>query len=201
MRLLPLACALLLAVAQANGPDLPAGNAGSGNADWQVQTLAGIDVHHVAVTAPELAALAPLLRRAVSDLQSVASLSSCPAVSLFVHPDLASYQAAARAKWFQVAIADRQACRLDTQRLAVVAQHGGVEQTLRHELHHLAQPDGWERWRAEGEAQRFAGERPSARPFNGLSPQELEALLAAPATQEVQLRAMATAYQWVMLGR
>lgn len=145
--------------------------------------------------------LVELLSDALAELHRRPGLQGCTPVQLVVHPHLESFLAAAADSWHQLAVADRNSCRIDTQRVLVLNLHGGAERTLRHELHHLFQPAGWPRWRAEGEAQRFAGENPPAPVLQGISPAELDALLLDPADEQVRLRAMATALSWVLLGR
>ena len=128
-------------------------------------------------------------------------LELCTQVIITVHPDLESFRGATGLPWYVLATADRAECSLDTQRLRIVAEHGGIERTLRHELFHLAQPDHWPRWLSEGRAQRFAGERPRHAPLEFVSPDELDRLLAAAPDQATLLRALATALSWVMEGR
>lgn len=168
---------------------------------WHSLKVAGVQVEYQAASAAELSQVNDVLRRAVDQLQRRPELLLCPSVVVTVHPDLATFQAATGAAWYQLAVADRAGCRIDMQRLPVVAQHGGLEATLRHELFHLAQPAGWERWRAEGEAQRFAGELPRERPLGGLNSRQLDRLLEAPTDQATYRRSMATALEWVMQGR
>jgi hypothetical protein len=114
-------------------------------------------------------------------------------VKLVVHPDLKSFLSTTQLPWFVLAVADQKQSRIDVQRLRIVAEKG-LEATLRHELFHLAQPEGWPRWKAEGMAMRFAGQKPRAKPLDGLSEARLDALLAYPPDQEVLSRAMATAF-------
>lgn len=177
------------------------GGAHAGTPAWRTANMAGVDVNFQSATSSELGQLSQVLQRAVPQVLRLTGHELCAEPVVYVHPDLASFQAASGAAWFQLAVADRAACRIDVQRLAVVAQHGGLERMLRHELFHLAQPDGWERWRAEGAAQQFAGERPAAPPLGGLSPAQLDLMLAAPADELTYRRAMATALEWVRQGR
>jgi hypothetical protein len=114
-------------------------------------------------------------------------------VKLVVHPDLKSFLSTTQLPWFVLAAAHQKQSRIDVQRLRIVAEKG-LEATLRHELFHLAQPEGWPRWKAEGMAMRFAGQKPRAKPLDGLSEARLDALLAYPPDQEVLSRAMATAF-------
>ena len=117
-------------------------------------------------------------------------------VTVRVHPSLASFQEATGQPWFVAAVADRITGTLHLQRLRVLAERRSLEPTLRHELFHLVQPGDWPRWRAEGEAMRFAGESPQAEPLSGLDESELDALLAAPDSSEALARAAATAWRW-----
>lgn len=190
MKFAALACAFLL-IAHAH----------AGDSGWSQLSVAGVEVHHAALPGSRLATLSNVLTAAVADLESRSELEICTAPQLFIHPDLESFRAATLLPWFQLAAADRGRCRIDMQRLPVVEQHGGLDKSLRHELFHLAQPAGWERWRAEGEAQRFAGEQPRTPVLDGLSPRHLDLLLANPPDQVSLERAMATALLWVMQGR
>lgn len=191
MRTLLCTAALLLA-------QLVCAQAGS----WASHQVAGVTVH-VASTADGrlLPSAAAVITRALRDLSVRTELSMCEDPQLYVHPDLASYTDATGLPWFSLAAADRDACRIDVQRLAVVVERSGLELTLRHELFHLSQPAGWARWRAEGEALLFSGEEPLAAPLTGLQPGQLDALLLAPPDQETMLRAAATARAWVLQGR
>ena len=121
---------------------------------------------------------------------------------LVIHPDLRSCIRATRLPWFVLAAANRNRNRIDTQRPRVLQERGGLERTLRHELFHLAQPEGWPRWKVEGMAMRFAGEEPTAPPLEAVGETELEHLLASPPDPQTLRRAMATAYRWSgLLGR
>jgi hypothetical protein len=114
-------------------------------------------------------------------------------VKLVVHPELKSFLGSTQLPWFVLAVADQKQSRIDMQRLNIVAEKG-LEETLRHELFHLAQPQAWPRWKAEGMAMRFAGQRPRAKPLDGLSDARLDHLLANPPSQAMLSRAMATAF-------
>lgn len=167
---------------------------------------AGVVTVETAAAADER--LLPLVREALAaaleDLgrQPAAwALELCAEPLVVVHPDLDSYLVATGVPWHVLAVADRVACRIDTQRLLILRDRGGIESTIRHELLHLAQPDSWERWRAEGHALLFARQQPRGAPLDGLSPAQLDALLASPPDQETHLRALATALQWVREGR
>lgn len=143
---------------------------------------------------PELFAA---LRRAARELRQDWGFTLPEAVTFYVHPTLLSFQAATGQPWFVAAQAERGAATVHLQRLRVLAERGSLVATVRHELFHLAQPEGWPRWRAEGWAMRFALEQPRAEPFEGLGEAELDALLAAPGSSEVLERAAATAWFWV----
>lgn len=191
MRFILLACLLLLSAVHANSPA------------WIVVTVGGVQVNYQALANHEFSAVHQAVQRAVPQLHRRKELQLCLEPVVYVHPDLTSYQAATGAAWFQLAVANRNDCRIDVQRLPVVVQYGGIERVLRHELFHLAQPAHWERWRAEGEAQRFAGEQTQAGvpALDGLNPGQLDELLDAPADHLTYLQAMATALQWVTQGR
>ncbi len=119
-------------------------------------------------------------------------------VTLVVHPTLEHFEKALDAPLFESARANRMLSRIDSQRFVALEEHGGLEQTLRHELFHLAQPANWPRWKAEGGAVRFSGERLTASPFSSISEEKLEGLLQNPPSKEMLARAMSTALQWVL---
>ena len=169
---------------------------------WREFPAAGATIR-VAADADALAVpeLSRVLSQALGELHARPGFRGCNPVLVVIHPNLDSFLAAVGGSWHQLAAADVRGCRIDTQRIQVLSLHGGLERTLRHELFHLFQPAGWERWRAEGEAQRFAGENPQAAVLPGITPAELDALLVAPADEQLRLRAMATALSWVLLGR
>lgn len=154
---------------------------------FRVRYARGADVHHL----PEVFRI---LEKARRDLQSM-GLSPPPTVQVVIHPDLKSYTTSTRLPWFVLAAADRSKNQIDSQRLRVLLEQGTLERTLRHELFHLAQPEGWPRWKAEGMAMRFAGEQPSAAPLKAISEAELERLLANPPSLNLLRQAMATAYR------
>lgn len=169
---------------------------------WVSHQVAGVTVHVIAAGDGRLLpVVTEVIARALRDLSARPELGLCDDPQLFVHPDLGSYLTATGLPWFSLAAADRESCRIDVQRLAVVMERSGLNQTLRHELFHLAQPADWARWRAEGEALLFAGEVPQAVPFGELPPGQLDALLRSPPDQLTQLRAAATARAWVLQGR
>ncbi len=145
----------------------------------------------------QLAAVFAVLQKAARDLRRDLGLTLPETVTVRVHPTLASFQKATSQPWFVVAVADRRAAILHLQRLRVLAERRSLEPTLRHELFHLAQPEDWPRWRAEGMAMRFAGETPQAEALLNLSDAELDALLAAPGSSEALAQAAATAYRRV----
>lgn len=119
-------------------------------------------------------------------------------VKIVVHANLESFRTATKLPWFVLAAADQGQSRIDMQRLRIVAEKG-LEATLRHELFHLAQPRDWPRWKAEGMAMRFAGQKPLAKELPGLSNARLDQLLARPLDPATLSRAMATAYARVSL--
>jgi hypothetical protein len=123
------------------------------------------------------------------------------AVKLWIHPDLESFTSVTGLPWFVLASADRESCELHLQRLVVVLERSSLAVTLRHELFHLAQPDSWSRWLAEGRAMHFAGEQPGAPPLPGISDGELDRLLANPPDAATLARAAATAFQRVLHHR
>jgi hypothetical protein len=164
---------------------------------WQTAHAPGFVVQVAAkADAAHLHEVFAVLQKARRDLKA-AGYPLPPRVSVVIHPDLRSYTRATRLPWFVLAAANRQKHRIDTQRLRVLQERGGLERTLRHELFHLAQPEGWPRWKAEGLAMRFAGEEPKARPLENIREAELEGLLATPTDQATLNRAMATAFLWV----
>ncbi|MCS7068251.1 MAG: hypothetical protein RMK51_13375 [Meiothermus sp.] len=161
---------------------------------WQKALAPGFVVQYArSPDALHLPEVFRVLRQARRDLQQMGYL--LPAVRVVIHPDLKSYTASTRLPWFVLAAAHRGQNRIDTQRLPVLLR-GGLERTLRHELFHLAQPEGWPRWKAEGMAMRFAGERPTAPAFASISEADLERLLTHPPDPATLRRAMATAYRW-----
>ncbi|MEX2536205.1 MAG: hypothetical protein WD273_11480, partial [Trueperaceae bacterium] len=121
-------------------------------------------------------------------------------MNLWIHPDLPSFQAATGAPYYVAAVAGRADGSIHLQRLLVLRERGALEATLRHELFHLAQTSDWERWEAEGAAMIFAGEAPLAAPFEGLSTERLDSLLAQPGDLGTLRRAEATAYWLVLSG-
>jgi hypothetical protein len=163
---------------------------------WKTTHAPGFVVQVAAkADAAHLREVFAVLQKARRNLQA-AGYPLPPRVSVVIHPDLKSYTHATGLPWFILATANRQKHRIDTQRLRVLLERGGLERTLRHELFHLAQPEGWPRWKAEGRAMRFAGEEPTAPPLEAVDEAELERLLASPPNPQTLRRAMATAYRW-----
>ncbi len=168
---------------------------------WQTAQAPGFVVQVAAkADAAHLREVFAVLQKARRDLKA-AGYPLPPRVSVVIHPDLRSYTRATGLPWFILATANRNRNRIDTQRLRVLLERGGLERTLRHELFHLAQPQGWPRWKAEGLAMRFAGQSPGARPLEPIGEAELERLLTSPPDQETLNRAMATAFLWVGRGQ
>ena len=157
-----------------------------GDGFFKVETASPVD-------AEKLEQVFTLLERAAHDLEDL-GLPLPDSVTVRVHPTLESFTGETGAPWYVAAVADRRTGALHTQRLRVLLERRSLEKTLRHELFHLAQPADWPRWRAEGTALHFAGERPQAQPLAGLSDAQLDTLLAAPGSPEVLARAVATAY-------
>ncbi len=169
---------------------------------WQTAAAGGFQVQTAGLAdARWLPEAFRILTAAAARISADPELGLCNAPLVVIHPDLESFEAATGMPWFILAVANRADCRIDTQRVAILERHGGLRGTLLHELHHLAQPEHWERWRAEGRAQVFAGERPAAAPLHAVAPAQLDELLAAPASSEEYLRALATALTWVLDGR
>ncbi|GIW25973.1 hypothetical protein [Meiothermus sp.] len=164
--------------------------------NWQTAQAPGFVVRYVGrADALHLPDVFRVLQKARQDLQTM-GLSLPPIVRVVIHPNLKSYTASTRLPWFVLAAAHRSKNQIDSQRLRVLRERGTLERTLRHELFHLAQPEGWPRWKAEGMAMRFAGEQPVARPLEAITEAELERLLTNPPDRETLRRAMATAYRW-----
>ena len=162
--------------------------------DWQTSTDGFFRVETASpADAERLEHVFGVLEQAAKDLKD-SGLPLPDAVTVRVHPTLESFQADTGLPWFVAALADRKTNTLHTQRLRVLLERRSLEKTLRHELFHLAQPADWPRWRAEGAAMHFAGERPQAQPLPNLSDAQLDALLAAPPSADVLAQAVATAY-------
>ena len=173
----------------------------SGTFGWAQPPQRATDGRFVIYTASSadreaLSILFPVLQEAARDLQQDWGFVPPETVTVRVYPTLAAFEEATGQPWFVAATADRDGATLHVQRLRVLTERGSLEATLRHELFHLAQPGRWPRWRAEGSAMRFAGERPAAEPFASLSKTDLDAQLAAPSSPEAYARASATAWLW-----
>ena len=152
-----------------------------------VYTAAEADAHPL----PQVFAI---LQQARRDLGRHWQLPLSAEVSLYIHPNLDSFTHTTGLPWYVAGVADRRTQRIDVQRLRVLLERHSLQATLRHELFHLAQPEDWPRWRAEGSAMIFAGERPRAEPLPDLSDAELDALLAEAMQMQLLERAAATAY-------
>ena len=162
--------------------------------DWQEATDGFFKVETASpADAERLTEVFGVLEQAAKDLKN-SGLPLPDTATVRVHPTLESFEAETGLPWFVAALADRETTTLHTQRLRVLLERQSLETTLRHELFHLAQPADWPRWRAEGAAMHFAGERPQAQPLPNLSDEQLDALLAAPPSAEMLARAVATAY-------
>jgi hypothetical protein len=140
-----------------------------------------------------------ILQEAKKDLRGE-GLTLPESVTLKIHPDLESFTTTTEMPWYIISVAKRDTGTIHTQRLRILLDRQTLEVTLRHELFHLAQPEDWPRWRAEGEAMKFSDERPQAEPFETVSEEELDDLLANPDSRETLQRAVATAYLWVVQG-
>ncbi len=134
-----------------------------------------------------------LLQQAKRDLRNDWRLELPPKVTLVIHPDLASFEQATGAPWHLAGLANRERQKIDVQRLRILLERGSLKTTLRHEVFHLAQPQDWPRWLAEGAAMLFAGEQAQATPLIELSDAELNALLSKADSRELHLQAAATA--------
>src|SRR5699024_6592617 len=116
--------------------------------------IGGLTVHTVAAAdRAALPELRTIVLEAQADLLNRFGLRLCPEAELYVHPDLDSYIAETGAAWYQVATARPADCRIDAQRIRILQDHGGLAYNVRHELYHLAQEEGLERWKAEGAAE------------------------------------------------
>lgn len=156
---------------------------------FTVLTAAAEDAEH-------LQAVFSILQCAKQDLRRGWNLTLPPGVTVVIHPDLTSFSQATRLPWYIAGAADRTNLVLNVQRLRVLLERQSLETTLRHELFHLVQPPDWSRWQSEGAAMLFAGELPSAQPFEGISEAELNRRLATAASREDLARSVATAYLW-----
>jgi len=155
--------------------------------NFTIQTASPADAQH-------LERLAEGLEAARKDLRRF-GLKPPGRVLVVVHPNLESYRKATAQPWFVLAQADRARGRIDLQRLRVVIERGGLEAVLRHEYFHLAQPEDWPRWLAEGSAMIFARQKPTLPALTGVSAARLEEILAQPPSSQTLARAMAAAYE------
>ncbi len=169
--------------------------------DWQTSTD-GFFVVEVASLADSqhLKQVFDILQQAKKDLIRQ-ELKLPDAVTVQIHPDINSYVTSVNLPWYIAAVANRETNTIQTQRLEILIARNSLEKTLRHELFHLAQPEGWLRWKAEGKAMLFAGELPQAEALVGISEARLEDLLANPPSREMLQQAVATAYTWVIENR
>jgi hypothetical protein len=168
--------------------------------DWKSAS----DGRFVVLTAsPEDALYLPeiftVLQRAQRDLRRQ-GLELPETIGITIHPHLDSFLEATGVPWYVMATADRDRALVHSQRVRVLLERGSLEKTLRHELFHLGQPEDWPRWRAEGAAMIFAGEKRKVEPLEGIGERELEEILASAPSAELLTRAMATAYLWVLQG-
>ena len=163
---------------------------------WQTARGSGFIVQTASVQDQRyLRQIFEILQKARKDLTGWGLKAPQPVI-VVVHPNLQSYIQTTKVPWFVVALANREKNRVDTQRIRILLERGTLERSLRHELFHLAQPADWLRWKAEGLAMRFAGDKPSANPFMSISQAGLDKILASPPSPKMLTRAMATAYLW-----
>jgi hypothetical protein len=160
---------------------------------FTVQTASSADATYL----PEVF---EILQEAKKDLRTE-NFTLSESVTVQIHPNLDSFITTTQLPWYIASVTNRETSTIHTQRLRVLLERQSLKVTLRHELFHLAQPSDWPRWKAEGEAMKFSGEHPQAEPFENVSEDELNNLLANPSSRETLQRAVATAYQWVMGAR
>lgn len=160
---------------------------------FSVQTASSADATY-------LSEVFEILQEAKKDLRTE-GLTLPEGVTVQIHPDLDSFTTTTEVPWYVISLADRETSTIHTQRLRILLERQTLEITLRHELFHLAQPEDLPRWRAEGEAMKFSGERVRAEPFENVTEEELNDLLANPDSRETLQRATATAYLWVVRGQ
>ena len=160
---------------------------------YTVETASSADSQH-------LNEVFDVLQQAKKDLTRQ-GLKLPNSVTVRIHPDIDSYVIAVNLPWYIAGVADRETNTIQTQRLEILIIRNSLEKTLRHELFHLAQPENWPRWKAEGKAMLFASESPQAEVLVGISEERLEDLLANPPSREMLQQAVATAYQWVIENR
>lgn len=171
------------------------------HAQWSSKTD-GFFLVETAQSADEtyLAEVFEILQSAKKDLRAE-GLTLPESVTVKIHPTLDSFTTTTAVPWYVISLADRETNTIHTQRLRILLERQTLSITLRHELFHLAQPDDWPRWRAEGEAMKFSGEKIQAEPFEDISEEELNTLLANADSRETLQRAAATAYIWVVRGQ
>jgi hypothetical protein len=160
---------------------------------FTVQTASSADATYL----PEVF---EILQEAKKDLRAE-NFTLPESVTVQIHPNLDSFTKTTQLPWYIISLADRETNTIHTQRLRILLERQSLKVTLRHELFHLAQPSDWPRWKAEGEAMKFSRERPQAEPFEDVSEDELNNLLANPSSRKTLQRAVATAYQWVLETR
>jgi hypothetical protein len=166
--------------------------------DWRQHTDGFFNIETAAIADQEhLKNAFEILQQAKKDLQRQ-NLKLPDSVTVRVHPNLESYVTSVNLPWYIAAVTNRETSMIQTQRLEVLISRNSLEKTLRHELFHLAQPNDWPRWKAEGKAMLFAGEVPQAEALVGVTEERLNDLLANPPSREMLQQAVATAYQWVL---
>jgi hypothetical protein len=169
--------------------------------DWSTKTDGFFSVQTASsADATYLPEVFDILQAAKKDLRSE-GLTLPESVTVQIHPDLESFTTTTDLPWYIISLADRETSTIHTQRLRILLERQTLDITLRHELFHLAQPGDWPRWRAEGEAMKFSGEKTQAEPFEDVSEEELNNLLANPDSRATLQRATATAFLWVVQGR
>ncbi len=169
--------------------------------DWSTKTDGFFSVYTAQdVDATSLAEVFEILQAAKKELRAE-NLTLPESVTVQIHPNLESFTMTTELPWYVISLADRETATIHTQRLRILLERQSLKLTLRHELFHLAQSEDWPRWRAEGEAMKFSGEQVQAEPFENISEEELNTLLANPDSRETLQRAAATAYLWVVQGR
>jgi hypothetical protein len=185
-RCILLAAGIMLTASPAGAQDWSEASDGT----FSIMTAAAADTARL----PDVFDLLQQARRELRQQPAGWQLQLCSEPRIWIHPDLASFTRSTQLPWFVLAAADRTACELHLQRLVIVRERSSLPLTLRHELFHLAQPDSWPRWLAEGRAMRFAGEMPVAVPLAISSEAQLDLLLAQPPDQVTLVRAAATAF-------
>jgi len=158
---------------------------------------------HYTPAVPEGSArqLAVELKRALEEASS--QFGSPPAsepVEVELHATTAAYRSASGAAWWHAAV-ERQG-RLHFQSLSTLDEQGIRRQVIRHEAAHLAirarASLALFRWREEGEAMRFAGERGARTPSDLIpSLEAIEHALARPRVKTETQRAYLSAVSFV----